>query len=242
MSGSPAPSQIIDALLLLGAPGAYVDTDHCRVRDGVFGDPCPPRRGRHGRAEIRLGPGDGVTDQVGGLDESVDAALGVKARVGGAAIDLHEVPRGALARGFELPLDGGLEHEHRVSVTGGVLDHSPRGLGADLLIRGEEHAHAVIGPDTEQSDGTDGLDDADLHIEHPGTPHAVAIDCPRDPRQGADRPHRVEVPEQEHAGILRPPAQDRLAPVLRDARRAAEPRLDQGAGRGQTGAACLEVG
>ena len=142
--GPPAAHGPVDAHLLLGGPGAHVEHEVRRGGHGVGRRPGAQDRGGHRGAGARIGPVRRREGQLGGGEQGVDAALGIEAGVRGPPGEVDGVPGGALARGLQRAVDGGLEHQDGLGARARRADQPARGVRADLLVRGEQHADARL--------------------------------------------------------------------------------------------------
>ena len=105
-------------------------------------------------------------------------------------------------------LPGGLQHaagqrrledEHGGARARLRLDQRARRRAADLLVGREQEAQAQIAQvRARDGRGEDRDRQAGLHVEGAGTVQSAVADLDRHLRERADRPHGVEVPEQQH--------------------------------------------
>ncbi len=185
--------------LVLG-PRADVDADLRTVRHHVADAPPVDHVRAHCRSLGQILELEHLEDLVGRLDDGVDAELGFDALVRGTAVDGNDVLAGPLASQLEAALEvGRFEHEHDVGPSGGFLDEGPGAGRPDLLVRVEESLDGGVGETVmlQKPQEPDDEEQAPLHVVHPRPERTPLIDAP-EIRPGADRPHRVEMPEQQH--------------------------------------------
>ena len=94
-----------------------------------------------------------------------------------------------------------LEHQHRLAVRRFGFDQRARRGAADLLVRRPQHHRLAVSRPPARSRArvaSVARRDARLHVEHAGPVQAPAVARDRHSSQLPDRPHRVEVAEQQH--------------------------------------------
>ena len=171
-------------------------------RLGVVGDDVLAHAAAHD-ADVHRDPVARVAQSLEREDlvrELLDRArpvFGVRASVGGMAMDDEAVAGESLPGGLQVaPLGRRLEDERGRDVAGRLLDERPPGEAAGLLVRGEEDAGGAAA-DAGLADRLDEDDEPRLHVVGAGAVRAPVLDPEGHGREGPDRPHRVDMAEQE---------------------------------------------
>src|SRR5918996_2196706 len=202
-----------DPLGLVVAPHPSVHRAPGRLRHDVGGGPSADRPDHHGGPDV--GPGQRVDplDLGGDLGDRAHSLGGVQAGVGRPALD----PDGPAADAFPGHLHraarGRLHHQRRPSPPSLFLDYSSRRGAPDLLVAGEQDRDGAA----HLRHGVQRLDDSGLHVERSG-PAGHPVRHREGPlRQGAGRPHRVEVAQEQDRSVAlpSPPAMVEVADPLR---------------------------
>jgi hypothetical protein len=151
--------------------------------------------------------------------------VGMRAGVGGVAVDDEAVAGESLPGGLQVsPLGRRLEDERCRHVAGRLLDERPPGEAPGLLVGGEEDARGAP-PVARPAESLDEDDETRLHVVGARAVRAPVLDPEGHVRERADRPHRVDVPEQEERLAL---AGEVDAEVVAGERRLAAVRLERG--------------
>jgi predicted GNAT superfamily acetyltransferase len=140
--------------------------------------------------------------------------------------ELNLVPRRALAPRLVRSSGSWLKDENCFGMCACRVDRFAGMRRPDFFVGCEQYRD--IGTIAQQVSRGDRHDHSGLHVEDPRAIHSTVRNAPWDTRQGADRPHGVEVPKQQEPGIVRAPVQQGLIAEDLQLRRGVEPLLKEG--------------
>ncbi len=211
-----AADRRVEPLRLRLGPGPHIDPQLGAVRHDVAHGAAVDHVRTDRRPRRRVLELDEPQHLPRRLDHGVDAELGRRALVGGAAVHGDDVLARAFAGELEVaPESAGFEHQHDVGAARRLLDGGARRRGTDLLVRVQNGLdvgmlEALL---REVAQEPDDEEHAAFHVVDAGPERAPALDAPQ-LLPGPDRPHRVVMPDEEHAGADAASPQPEQWPVV----------------------------
>ena len=192
----------------------------------------------HRRSSLEIGQLEQALDLVRELEDGARAGARLESRVACDPGDLDREHTDPLARRLQAPgrPERRLEDESTSGRGGKALDVGTGLDAADLLVavdqhdRGQARVQIVL---AQRSEREQHLHQPALHVEHARPVEATLLGAQRHSLDRPQRPHRVQVAEQQLRGILAPARDPPIAPArLReqviadlDSRRPAPPRI-----------------
>ena len=234
------PERALESLAVLAAQHPHVDLGPGLGRDDVESHPAADHAGVDRDPPGGIGQGIERLDQMGQRQDRARALLRIEAGVGGAPPHRDPEAPDPLARGLEPPLrtQRRLQHEDPAHPAGQAADAVRRLQAAQLLVRVDEEGRRqrrLQAQVAERPKREDPLHQARLHVVGAGPVEPAVAQLDRHALEGAHRPDRVAMADEELARLARVRRRREHLPAARLSRQAPGTETDVPQLRGEAG-------